>query len=98
MPVITCIPYIASCDYCRLLIIFANQPEMGLDAKNLSSQKRGPACVFTQSDQRICYWFLKRTMSKLATSEILLLYLVSVAEQIGLGMTWLETPTTGFVS
>ena len=34
---------------------------------------------------------------KLATSEILIFYLVSIIEQTGLGTTWLETPNTGFV-
>ena len=37
-------------------------------------------------------------ISKLATSEILLFFLVSVAEQAGLGMIWSDTPKTGFLA
>ena len=41
---------------------------------------------------------LESAISKLATSEKSLLYLVSVAEQASLRMTWSETPKTGFLT
>ena len=39
---------------------------------------------------------LERIISKLATSEMSLFRLVSVAEQTGFGMTWLEAPKDKF--
>ena len=41
---------------------------------------------------------LESFISKLATSEILIFYLVSVAEQTGLSPTFSETLKTGFVA
>ena len=41
--------------------------------------------------------FLDSTIPVLAKSEISRLYLVSVAEQAGLSLTWSETPKTGFL-
>ena len=40
---------------------------------------------------------LMESISKFATSEILSFYVVSVAEEAGLGMTCSETPKTGFL-
>ena len=42
--------------------------------------------------------FLERTISKLATNEILIFQLVSVAEQAGLNVTLSETPKIGFLA
>ena len=42
--------------------------------------------------------FLERFTSKLATSEISIFYLISVAEETGLDLTLLETLKTGFVA
>ena len=41
---------------------------------------------------------LESTMSRLATSEILIFWLVSVAEQAGLNLTLSNTPKTGFAT
>ena len=41
---------------------------------------------------------LKRIISRLATSEISLFYLVSVAEETGLSLALSETPKTDFVA
>ena len=41
---------------------------------------------------------LESIMSELATSEIPLIWLVSVVEQAGCGMTWTENPKTGFLT
>ena len=42
--------------------------------------------------------FLKRIKVKLATGEISIFYLVSVAEETGLKLAMSETPKTGFVA
>ena len=42
--------------------------------------------------------FLERTISKLATNEISIFQLVSVAEQAGLNLTLSETPKIGFLA
>ena len=41
---------------------------------------------------------LKSIISRLATSEISLFYLVSVAEETGLSLALSETPKTGFLT
>ena len=41
---------------------------------------------------------LESIISKLATSEISIFQLVSVAEETGLSLTFPETPKTGFVA
>ena len=41
--------------------------------------------------------YLDSIIPILAKSKISRLWLVSVAEQAGLGLTWLETPKTGFL-
>ena len=52
--------------------------------------------------EETCLWSLPATnilesiISKLATIGILIFYLVSVAEQAGLSMTFWETPKTSF--
>ena len=50
------------------------------------------------SDQPLCYSLFESTISKLATSEISIFYLVPVAEQAGLNLTLAETPKTGFLT
>ena len=54
-------------------------------------QSRRPACTFPQSDQRLCYHFLESILCKLATGEISIFELVSVAEETGLSLVshWL---------
>ena len=42
--------------------------------------------------------FLESVISKLATRELSIFWLVSVAEETGLNRTMLETPTTGFLA
>ena len=42
--------------------------------------------------------FLKSIISNLATNEILIFWLVSVAEEIGLNLTLSKTPKTGYVA
>ena len=54
-------------------------------------QSRRPACEYAQSDQRPCI------ISGLATSELSIFLLVSVAELAGLNLTLLETTKTGFL-
>ena len=55
-------------------------------------QRRGSTCVSAQSDHRL----LESILVKLDSSKILRLSLIYVAQQIGLSLTWLETPKTGF--
>ena len=77
---------------------------MGLDARKPvfgvgEQQRRRPACAFVQSDQSLCYPLLESIMiSKLATGEISIFYLVFVAEKTGLSLVLSETPKTGFVT
>ena len=42
--------------------------------------------------------FLKKIISKLASKEISIFFLASVAEQAGLKLTLSETPKTGFLT
>ena len=42
--------------------------------------------------------FIESTISRLATSEISIFWLVSVAEETGLNLAFSETPKTGFVA
>ena len=51
-----------------------------------------------QSDQRLSYSLIKKYHFKLASSDILLLYLVSVAEKAGFGVILWETLKTDFVA
>ena len=67
----------------------------------VKQQRRRPACASMQSDQwsaplLFAQWILDSIISKLATDEISIFYLVSVTEHAGFGMTWSETPKTGF--
>ena len=50
-----------------------------------------------QRSRLACDYFLESIISKLATSKISFFKLVSVAEQTGLGITWMETPKTGYL-
>ena len=61
-------------------------------------QMRRPACVSTQSDQRICYLLMENIISRLTTSEISIYWLVSVAEETGLSLALSKIPKTGFVA
>ena len=60
-------------------------------------QRRRPACTSMQSDQCLCCSIFGNVYVKIATSEISIFYLVSVAEETGLGHALSETPKTGFV-
>ena len=42
--------------------------------------------------------FSESSKPKLATNDISMFYIVSVAEQAGLRLTWSDTPKTGFVA
>ena len=42
--------------------------------------------------------FSESNIPKLATNKISMFCLVSVAEQAGMSLTWLQTPKTGFVA
>ena len=69
---------------------------MSLDARKSvfdvwEQQRRRPACASEQSDQRLCYSLIGKYIYRLATSEILILELVSVAEETGLSLTLSET-------
>ena len=71
--------------------------------ENLSSggceqHRRRPACASAQTDQRLCYSLIASTIWKLATGEISIFYLVSVAEETGLKPALSETPKTGFLA
>ena len=72
---------------------------MGLDARSLSKgiceqQKGRLACASMLSNQLLCYLLIGK-YPMYATSEV---SLFSVAEQAVLGMTWVETPKTGFLA
>ena len=57
-------------------------------------QRFRPACAYAQSDQNLCYSLsILATLSACKTSR---LYLVSVAEQVGLSLTWSQTREDGF--
>ena len=58
-------------------------------------QRRTPICTSMQADQSLYFSLLESIISKLATNFIF--YLVSVAEEAGLGKTWSETPKTDFL-
>ena len=57
-----------------------------------------PACASVQSDQRLSYSLIKKYHFKLASSEISLYYLVSVAEKAGFGVILWQTLKTDFVA
>ena len=62
-------------------LISWNSIIMALPSGGCEQLKRRPAWKSTQSDQRL----FESTISKLATSEVSLFLLISVAEQVGLG-------------
>ena len=71
--------------------------------RNLSSvvheQQRGrPAYASAQSVQCLCYSLIGSITSRLTTTEISILQLVSVAEQAGLNLILSEAPKTGFLA
>ena len=53
-------------------------------------QRHRSACAYVQSDQHLCY-------SLSCFMKISLFQLVSVAEQAGVNLTWLETLKTGLL-
>ena len=69
---------------------------MGLDARGVCEHHRcRPACASAQSDQRLCYSLF---ICKLATGEISVFLLVSVAEKTGLKFALSDTMKTGFLA
>ena len=50
-----------------------------------------------EADQRLCFRHMDSAIPLLSKSEILSLWLSSVAVQLGLCGTWSETPKTGFL-
>ena len=78
---------------------------MGLDARKpvvgVCEQPRHiPACASAQTVQRLCYsfFFLESITFRLATSEISIFQLVSLAEETGLSLPSSVTLKTGFVA
>ena len=75
-----------------------------MEQLGLIARKPVFGCLRTTKAQtsRLISAFVIRVMesiiSKLDTSEILIFYLVSVAEETGLSLTLWETPKTGFVA
>ena len=57
----------------------------------------GPTADFSTGpgDQYICYSFIEK--DKLDTCKLSVIWIVSVAEEAGLSLTWSETPKTGFL-
>ena len=60
-------------------------------------QRRRSACTFVQSDQLLCFHILDSILPHVSISQILSLYLASLAAQAGLCLTWLQTLKTGFL-
>ena len=60
-------------------------------------QRRRSACASAQSDQRLVVCCLDSVISLVSISEILRLYLASVADQAGLSLNLSQTPKTGFL-
>ena len=77
---------------------------MGINARKPDLE--GLRITKAQTSLHICavlsvpslFTFLERIMSKLASNEISLICIVSVADETGLSLTLLETPKTGFIS
>ena len=74
----------------------ARKPVFELVNNNPSDQPAHPGSLISAFVIR----FLESTciISKLATREISIFKLVSVAEQVGLSMTWSEIAKTGFLT
>ena len=60
-------------------------------------QRRRSDCASALSDQRLCFLCLDSVIPLLAIAKISSLYLVTVAEQAGLSLTWSQTPKTDFL-
>ena len=56
---------------------------------------RRPACASAQTDQRLLFAFLESIISNLATGDISIFRLDSVAEKTDLSLALSETPKTG---
>ena len=85
------------------LNVFTYLPYMGLDTRKpvfcgLWSTKVQTSLHIWCLISAFVIPLLKSIKSKLATSVILIFWLVSGAEQAGLGMTFSETPKTGFLT
>ena len=62
-------------------------------------RRRRPACASAQTDQRLCYSLILKYhnfYSRLATSEISIFLLVSVAEETGSSLALSQTPEDRF--
>ena len=75
----------------------------GLGARNSAfdvseQQMRRPACAFAQSGQRFCYLLSGGIIAKLSICKSLISYLVSVAKQAGLNVTWLRASKSDFLA
>ena len=81
--------------YLITIYIWASMQENLTDA--WEQQKHRPVCASTQSDLCLCFCFLDSIMMTLSTRKISTFWLVSVAEQTGLNLTWLQTRNTGFL-
>ena len=84
-------------------ISYVTAHDMVSTRENLSSEvcklhRCRPACTSRQSDQRLCYPLLESIICTLATGEISIFQLVSVAEETGLKLALSETPKTGFLA
>ena len=60
-------------------------------------QRRRLVCASTQSDQRSCCSLPRLYNTFVSIYKISRLYLISVAEEAGLSLTWSQTPKTGFL-
>ena len=60
-------------------------------------QRHRSVCASAQSDQRLCRRFQDSIIPLLAIAGISRLWLVSVAEQVGLSLNWSQTPKTEFL-
>ena len=88
-------PFSSSFRTRKRVIIYGPQREktclLGFANNKGQSSLRSLICAFVIR-------LLKSIISRLATSEISLLYLVSVVEETGLSLALLETPKTGFLT
>ena len=61
-------------------------------------EKKIKACASAETDQRLINALITRFFLKVSYSEILVFYLLSIAEETDLSLTLSETPKTGFVT
>ena len=101
------IPEFSLFDYFRVGILNEASLQSSVD---MSLVMRKPAfCIcenkdaeqlrgYREADQRLCFRYIASTIPLLPKSKISSLYPSSVAVQLGLCRTWLETPKTGFLT